>query len=155
MAEYNLVADAVREAYQTEIEMENLGGVRSPLVRGPITVGDLIDVDPFTNTVVTFKISGRDLKQILKRFRPAVSGVRYRLNEGELTELTVGGEPVDEARIYTGATNSYFAPRALKDIPYTDTGKPRLQVLMDYVKAKGKIAPALDGRRVVMDSSRN
>jgi 5'-nucleotidase / UDP-sugar diphosphatase len=149
-AEYNLVADAVRETFGTEIEMENLGGVRSPLVQGPITRSDLVSMDPFSNTVVTFQVTGRQLKEILKKSSPAVSGIRYRIENHDLVEASVGGQPVDDDRTYTGAANSYFANYALKGIQFQDTGKPRLDVLIEYIRAKGTVHPSYDGRRVVV-----
>lgn len=151
LAPYNLVADAVRETYGTEIGLENMGSVRAPLIKGNITLADLIEMDPFNNTVVTFKIAGRQLKDILLKHRPAVSGVRYRMESGRLTEVTVGGKPVDDNRVYTGTTNSYLAGVALKGIEAVDTGKMRLNVLMDYLRKKGTVRPSYDGRRVVLD----
>jgi 5'-nucleotidase/UDP-sugar diphosphatase len=151
-AEYNLVADAVRETFGTEIELENIGGVRSPLLKGTITRGDLVALDPFANAVVTFKISGRQLKKILTRYAPACSGVRYRLENGELVEALIKGEPLQDTRRYTGATNSYFAGRALKGVrvQFQNTGKQRLEVLINYIREKGTIRPVYDGRRVVV-----
>jgi 5'-nucleotidase len=149
MAEYNLVADAVRETFGAQIELENTGGVRAPLVKGPITRTDLITLDPFDNTVVTFRISGRDLKAVLRRYRPAVSGMRYHLEAGQLTEATIGGQPIDDNRVYTGATNSYFAGFALTGVEIQKTGRLRVDVVTDYVRKKGTVTPAYDGRRVV------
>jgi len=149
-AEYNLVADAVRETFGTQFELENLGGVRSPLIKGEITLADLVTLEPFGNTVVTFQIAGRDLKRLLLRHAPAVSGIRYRIEYGELVEATVAGEPIAEDAIYTGATNSYFAGFALKEVPVADTGRSRLQVLTDYIRSKQVVRPAYDGRRVVI-----
>lgn len=151
-AEYNLVADAVREIVGTDIALENMGGVRAPLLRGRITRADLVAMDPFTNTVVTFTITGRKLKRILQRYAPAVSGMRYRLEDGVLVESTINGEPLQDSRRYKGATNSYFAMRALKGsgVRYEDTGKRRLEVLTEYIRKKGVIYPRYDGRRVVV-----
>jgi 2',3'-cyclic-nucleotide 2'-phosphodiesterase (5'-nucleotidase family) len=151
-AEYNLVADAVRETFGTEIELENLGGVRSALLKGTITRGDLVALDPFANTVVSFKISGLQLRKLLARYAPAVSGIRYRLENGELVEALVNGEPLQDNRRYTAATNSHFAGRALKRarIRFQDTGKQRLEVLIAYIRRKGTIHPVYDGRRVVI-----
>jgi 5'-nucleotidase/UDP-sugar diphosphatase len=150
MAEYNLMADAVREMFGTEIELENMGGVRAPLVKGQITRTDLIALDPFDNTVVTFRISGRDLKAVLLRHRPAVSGIRYRIEGTRLVEATVGGHPVDDDRSYSGATNSYFAGIALASIEAQKTGRVRADVLTEYVRKKGMMTPTYDGRRVVV-----
>jgi 5'-nucleotidase len=151
-AEYNLVADAVRETFGTEIELENMGGVRSPLLKGKVTRGDLVALDPFDNTVVMFKISGLQLRKILQRYAPAVSGVRYRMENGELLEVRVNGELLQDDRRYTGATNSYFAGRALKGarVQFQDTDRQRLEVLIAYIRRKGTIRPVYDGRRVVL-----
>ena len=151
-AEYNLVADAVREQLNLEFDLENLGGVRSPIVKGAITYGDLVTLDPFGNTIVTFRATGRQLKQILARHRPAVSGIRYVLEGSRLVEATIGGQPIVEERVYSGATNSYWAPFILGDVTdKTDTRKPRLDSVIAYIRKKGAIQPAYDGRRVIRE----
>jgi 2',3'-cyclic-nucleotide 2'-phosphodiesterase (5'-nucleotidase family) len=150
LAPYNLVADSIREAMGTEIELENTGGVRAPLVKGNITRADMIEVDPFDNKVVTFKITGRQLKEVLRKNRPAVSGLRYRWENGEIVEVTVVGRPVEDDRVYTGATNTYFAPYALKGIEVENTGKLRRDVVIEQIRKKGIVKPVYDGRRVVI-----
>ena len=98
-AQYNLVADAVRETMGTEVAFENAGGVRAPLVAGEITRGSLVDMDPFNNTVMTFRITGRQIRNLLAREAPYVSGLRYRL-DGDEIEVTVGGQPLEDDREY-------------------------------------------------------
>jgi 5'-nucleotidase len=149
-AEYNLVTDAVREAFGTDIALENRGSVRAPIVEGPITMADLIALDPFDNTVVTFTISGRELKTFLVTHTPAVSGIRYRVANGQLAEATVDGRPIEDERMYTGATNSFFARGAFKGIAVNDTGKRRLETVRGYIRKKGTVSPAYDGRRVII-----
>ena len=150
-ANYNLVADAIWATFKTDIVLENIGGVRAPLVKGKITRGDLVTMDPFNNTIVTFKIRGGVLRQLLKEQTPAVSGLRYRVERGEVIEATCAGRPLEDDRIYTGATNSYFAENWLKDLEVKDTGQRRLNVLINYVREKGTVTPAYDGRRVVIE----
>jgi 5'-nucleotidase / UDP-sugar diphosphatase len=151
LAQYNLFCDAVREATKTEIEFENMGGVRAPLLKGDVTRGAIIDMDPFNNTVMTFKVTGARLKDILRRNRPAVSGLSYHMEGGDISELTVAGRPVKDNREYTASTNSYFAGMALKGINVTDTGRPRQDVVIDYIRKKGTVHPVYDGRRVIID----
>jgi 5'-nucleotidase / UDP-sugar diphosphatase len=153
MANYNLVADAVRETYGAEIGLENMGGIRAPIVKGDITLAELTEVDPFINTVVTFKITGRQLKDVLTKSRPAVSGLRYRMENRQLTEVTVGGKPVEDDREYTAVSNSYFAGAGLKGIKVSDTGKQRLSVLIDYIRKKGTVRPSYEARRVIVDGN--
>ena len=154
-AEYNLVADAVRETMRTDIELENEGGIRSALVTGRITRGDLITLDPFKNTVVTFRITGRKLREILLRHAPAVSGIRYRLENKKLGEVFVNGKPLEDDYQYTGATNSYFAHKALTEagVEFQDTNRQRLDCLITYIRQKGTIHPIYDNRRVVIHRS--
>ena len=150
LATYNLVADLVRETAGAEVELENTGGIRSGLVKGKITLEDIVNLDPFDNTIVTFKATGRQIREILMKMRPAVSGLRYRLENGQLTEFTIGGQPVSDDRVYTGATNSYLAERALKGIESVNTGRIRREVIIEYIRKKGTIKPVYDGRRVVV-----
>jgi 5'-nucleotidase / UDP-sugar diphosphatase len=153
-APYNFVADAVRETFGTEVEFENLGGVRAPLVRGDITRGDLIMMDPFNNTIVTFMITGRDIRRILLEHIPAVSGLRYRVENDELKEVTVRGQPLEDDRTYSGAANSYFASFALNGLSVHDTGRQRLDVLVEYTRKQQTIRPTYDNRRVIVESHR-
>jgi 5'-nucleotidase len=150
LAEYNLVADAIRETFASDIVLENIGGVRAPLVEGPITRADLVAMDPFDNTIVTFKVSGAALKRLLLKQRPAVSGLRYRIEGGALTEAAVAGQPVAEDRIYSAAANSFIARHWLKGLETQDSGRRRRDVVIDYIRRKGAITPAYDGRRVIL-----
>jgi 5'-nucleotidase len=45
LAQYNLMADALRESLNVDIAMENMGGIRAPLLRGAVTRGDLVMLD--------------------------------------------------------------------------------------------------------------
>jgi 5'-nucleotidase / UDP-sugar diphosphatase len=149
LAHYNLVADAIRLTYKTDIEFENMGGIRTELSEGKISYADVVDMDPFNNTIVTFSIDGRALKQLLTRIRPAVSGIRYKIENGKLLNAAVQGQPILNDRIYTGAANSYFAGASMKGIAVKDTGKQRIEVIIDYIRKQKTIAPAYDGRRKI------
>lgn len=150
-AEYNLVADAVREATGRQIAFENLGGVRAPLVRGPITYGDLVTMDPFNNTIVTMQLRGADIRKLLVARRPAVSGLRYVLDGGRLIEATVGGTPLDDDARYECVTNSYFARDELFSggENRANLQMTRLEAIIQYIAKRGTVRPAYDARRVV------
>ena len=64
------------------------------------------------------------------------------------------GKPLDDAREYPGVDNSYFAGKALRGV-VTDTGRPRLEVIREYVRAKKTITPSYDGRRIVGRETRS
>ena len=146
---YNLMADALRETYKTDFALENMGGVRAPILAGDITGADLAAVDPFDNTLITFSMRGSRLRGILRSQRPAVSGITYRIEKNAVTMATVGGKPLDDNKTYSGVTNSYFAKVLLKGIKTKDTGSLRLDMLTEYIRRKGTISPVYDSRRVV------
>ncbi|MCS7208994.1 MAG: bifunctional metallophosphatase/5'-nucleotidase [Fimbriimonadales bacterium] len=150
-AHYYLVGDAVRAMLGVEFDLQNLFGIRIELARGAIRYYDLARMMPFGNTIVRFEITGRDLKRLLVEQRPTVSGIRYRVENRQLVEATLNGQPIEDDRIYKGTTNSYFADRYLKPmgISYADTGKKLLDVVADYIRRQRVVAPVYDGRRVV------
>lgn len=150
-AHYHLVSDAIRAIFDSDFDVQNMHGVRIELAKGAISYYDLARMLPFGNTIVRFEIRGRDLKTLLERHRPAVSGIRYRVENGKLVEATLNGEPIQDDKLYKGTTNSYFADRVLKEmgIPYADTGRKRLDVVADYIRKAKRVAPTYDGRRIV------
>jgi 5'-nucleotidase len=146
---YNLMADALRETYKTDFALENMGGTRAPLLAGDITAADLAAMDPFDNTVITFSITGRRLRNILQSQRPAVSGIKYMIEKNAVTLAIIGDRPLEDNKTYTGATNSYFARIVLKGIKSEDTGRQRLDVLAGYIRHKVTVSPVYDSRRVI------
>ncbi|MCS6922806.1 MAG: bifunctional metallophosphatase/5'-nucleotidase, partial [Fimbriimonadales bacterium] len=150
-AHYYLVGDAVRAMLGVEFDLQNMFGIRIELPRGPIRYYDLARMMPFGNTIVRFEITGRDLKRLLTEQRPTVSGIRYRLENRQLVEATINGQPIEDDRLYKGTTNSYFAERYLKPlgISYADTGKVLLDVVAEYIRKQRRVSPVYDGRRVV------
>ncbi len=88
----NLVTDAMlakaKEKFsETVIALQNGGGIRAPIDKGPITVGEIIAVLPFGNDPVVATVTGAELKEILEhsvRLAPEenggflhVSGMRF------------------------------------------------------------------------------
>ena len=72
----NLVADAMidRVADQgAQIAITNLGGLRASIDVGDVTMGKILTVLPFQNTLATFQISGQGLIDALEN---GVSQVR-------------------------------------------------------------------------------
>ena len=141
-APINMVSDAMREAYGTDFAMQNYGGVRTDLVEGPITAGDIAMLFPFGNAPLTFQVTGAQLKAILLKSTPAVSGVKYRIQGDKLVSVEIGGQPIDDAKVYKGVTHSFFASYAFgPDIKTTDTKQSARDLIVNYIKSKKTISP--------------
>ena len=126
----NLVADAMLDAVRGQgvtIALTNGGGLRAGIEAGEITMGDVLTVLPFQNTLATFETQGaviidaleNGLSQVedLKGRFPQVAGLRFTWdpsvgpNEGRVQEVFVQqGEdwvPIDPEGSYLVATNNY------------------------------------------------
>ena len=124
------ITDVLREATGAEVAIYNAGGLRADLSAGDITLRDVYEIFPFGNQVVTMELSGAEvLGVLLTNARAAHSGegsfnpisgavIQWRewLDVAEAVEVTIAGEPLDPARTYTVATNSYLADQAVRKL---------------------------------------
>ncbi|WP_157016338.1 5'-nucleotidase C-terminal domain-containing protein [Mesorhizobium xinjiangense] len=172
----NLVADAMldRVADQgIQIAVQNGGGLRSSIDEGQVTMGEVLSVLPFQNTLATFQLTGKDVVASLEggvsrieegagRF-PQVAGLRYTFDasvgpeEGRITAVEVreNGEwaPIDEAKTYGVVTNNFmrnggdgYALFKSNGQNAYDFGPGLEQVLADYLAETGPYTPMLEGR---------
>lgn len=63
----NWITDVMRWKTGCQIGMQNSGGIRADIYAGPISKKDVYEVSPFSNMMVEFKLSGKQLKEILER----------------------------------------------------------------------------------------
>ncbi|WP_292235925.1 bifunctional UDP-sugar hydrolase/5'-nucleotidase, partial [Mesorhizobium sp.] len=172
----NLVSDAVLDRVKgqgVEIVITNGGGLRASIDQGVVTMGEVLTVLPFQNTLATFKISGKDLVAALEsglsqiedgagRF-PQVAGLKYSFdksaapNAGRVKSVEVmengAWTPINPDKQYLVATNNYvrqggdgykvFAEKASDAYDY---GPGLEQVVADYLGAHRPYTPKLDGR---------
>lgn len=172
----NLITDAMRERADADVAITNAGGIRSNAVYGPgnVTGGDVFNTLPFGNTLVTVELTGAELEETLEsqviRVGPdnpfdaeisqQVSGVKFEWNgaTGEVTDLHVNGEPVDEDATYTVAVNSFIAAGGsgypLEDAPrVSETETLLAEVVVNYMQERETIAPEVEGRSVRVTES--
>jgi 2',3'-cyclic-nucleotide 2'-phosphodiesterase (5'-nucleotidase family) len=153
-----MLADALRDYAGTQIAFHNVGGIRAPLRRGPITKGDIFDILPFQNTVVKMNLTGAQLKQLLGRRVLAVSGMKVawdmtRPYPNRLVSVTLtNGQPLQDTTRYTVATNDFVASGGDGLVELTqgtsveDTGILLRDAVAAYLKKNPLVAAATDGR---------
>ena len=156
LAQSNFNADAVRAEFGTDVEFEGAGGMHWPIIAGPVTRAALVDYDQHPYTVLTFHMRGSELRRFVQRARPVASGLRYRMFGDQLLDLTVGGAPLDSARVYACAANSSLAARLEGFVTgeARDTKRPCAEVVFAAIRKARTISPAYDGRRIVVDTLR-
>ena len=175
----NLVGDAFLAKTGADVAITNAGGIRSNGQYGPgnITAGDVYNMLPFNNHLVTVELTGSELEALLASQVVAlesetgqqydaesqlqVGGVTYEWythndTDDAIRDIYVGGEPVDPDATYEVTVNSYMAGwdgsvltnATLVNEDYTLYGT----ALYDYIADQGTVAPEGEDRIRRVDS---
>jgi uncharacterized repeat protein (TIGR01451 family) len=160
-------------ADQYQIAFQNGGGLRAPITALTVTVGEVLEVLPFGNTLATFEITGSVLLQALEngvrnypedgRF-PQVSGMRflwdpYRPIGSRVISVEVRNpvdntwQPISPTARYKVVTNNFvrqggdfytmFRNQAIN--PY-DYGPTLDEAVIEYLQQFSPVTPTLEGR---------
>lgn len=115
----NLIADGMRYSMKSDFAMMNGGGIRQNLEKGPITWGDLFNIQPFGNVLVKLEIKGKDLVEIIEaqispQFGPdySISGFSYSYDPVtyKVVDLKLpDGSAVAFDQTYTLTVNNFMA----------------------------------------------
>ncbi|MGY8620149.1 5'-nucleotidase C-terminal domain-containing protein [Bacillus safensis] len=115
----NLIADGMRYSMKSDFAMMNGGGIRQNLEKGPITWGDLFNIQPFGNVLVKLEIKGKDLAEIIEaqispQFGPdySISGFSYSYDPVtyKVVDLKLpDGSAVALDQTYTLTVNNFMA----------------------------------------------
>ena len=126
----NFIADSYRNATNSDIGFVNGGSIRADLTYNPgmLTKRDVLSILPFNNPIVKVEVSGKLLREILEhgvarsaedsepgRF-PQISGMSFSFDISKpagsrVSEIKVGGEPLNESKTYTLATSDFIVSR--------------------------------------------
>ena len=173
----NLICDAtydflVQNKTPVDFVLSNGGVFRAGLPKGDITKENIKACLPYDNTLVLVDMKGSDVLDLFKfvasvyqtngAFGQVSKQVRYTITynngvDGKISDLTIGGNPVDPEKVYKFAVNSYMysggdgydilKQRAIKaadiNILVTDA------VIEILKQSSQTLVPVLDGRIVV------
>lgn len=167
-----VIADAQLDAVKSQGAVAafiNAGGVRSAIEAGPITYGEAIAVQPFSNTIVVMELTGSELKDALEwgvRELPDGSGgmlypsagTSYTVDAGKkagerVVDVIIGGEKLDPNKTYVIAINNFVAGggdahAVIKNAKgkRTDTGLLDIDAMIDYFGKHNPVADAFEPR---------
>jgi 5'-nucleotidase len=165
----DLIADAQREKTGAEVCFMNPGGVRADILAGPVTWGALFTTQPFNNHVMSMKMTGQQIHDVLEQQwagQPCarvlqVSGSSCTWHTGGAlgdrvnpAEISVGGAPLDLAKTYTVAANNCVAGGG-DDFSVSKAATDRvmgpvdIDAIVDYVKALPQPFGAPAGGRIL------
>ena len=172
----NLVADAMLDRVKDQgisIAIQNGGGLRASIDAGEVTMGEVLTVLPFQNTLSTFEASGQEVIAALEngvsqvedgkgRF-PQVAGLKFTFdisvapNEGRVSNVQVmdgvSWVMIDPAKTYGVVTNNYvrnggdgYKIFAGDDKNAYDFGPDLADVTAEFLAKNQPYSPYVDGR---------
>jgi 2',3'-cyclic-nucleotide 2'-phosphodiesterase (5'-nucleotidase family) len=120
-----LIERIYKDALGADFGFQNRGGIRAPVAAGDVTVGGVITVLPFPNTMVKIRLRG---EQVPEHYRKQL------------------GAAWDPEKEYVVATNSFVGDQRRKyfrgdDLPVEDTGLLMYDVVIDWVRRHGGFQP--------------
>lgn len=159
----NWLCDVTREAVNTDIAIQNTGGIRTEIKKGDITLRDLYQTMPFDNTIVTMNITGKTLRRLIaesfkdNRAGLQISGftVEYKYNaetgNNEYKFFDKNGNEIKDDTPLSVATNNYLASGGTYGAAFTEGTdvKDTLIIVRDVMQKsleKDMVPPYQTGR---------
>jgi 5'-nucleotidase len=120
-----LVADAMLDRVQDQgidVAITNGGGLRASIDSGEVTMGEVLTVLPFQNTLSTFRVSGSVIVEALENGvsqieegggrLPQVAGKSFAVDPSaepgsRVSDVMIGGEPIEPDTLYGVVSNNY------------------------------------------------
>jgi len=144
-----MMTDAITARMKVDFAFQNKGGIRlSSIPKGDIKLMDIFQLDPFGNQVVTYKLTGLEIKSLIvnsynrqKELDLIPSGMTYTAmvdNTGKCTDALMNdlkGNPIEMEKTYSVGANSYIS--ASYKFEHRDGGttsyNTSAQTLLDYL----------------------
>lgn len=149
------VAKALADISKADVAVINGGGVRSSLLEGDITLANLIQVNPFGNTICTIEVTGKELKNYMTGLAkvhkkdgayPQMTDVELIFKNNKVSSFKIKGKPVKNKNKYILAIPNFSAsggdgyPDITSNKSFIDTGFTIDFALSKYIKKNnGKI----------------
>jgi len=143
-----LITEAWLAGYpQAEIALTNMGGMRDRLPAGDITLGNIVSMMPFNNTLVELHVTGKELQDILRTAspNPAIGGMHQKSGRWVLNQ---SGKELDPSTSYSILVNDFmygggdgYTKLAKYDPQAYNTGIDWRQPVIDWIEAQ-KSSPA-------------
>lgn len=149
---------------KTDLAITNFGGIRTDIPKGNIMLDDIVSMFPFKNYLCYVAIPGHELRKwfdfMAETAPQCVSGsVRFVISGGRTESLEIGGEPLDDDRIYGLATIDFLLDggdglklaRGAKEVIITDIRIKDCMIpaVREYGRTNTPFTYFTDGRVVV------
>lgn len=131
------------------------GGIRDSIKPGKITYRDVLQVQPFGNTLSYVDLSGEEVQAYLNAVAaktpgsgawPQLANVGFIARNGQVNDITINNQPLELHKTYRLATSSFNAaggdgyPVLVSHAGYVNTGMVDAEVLKAYIESHSPLA---------------
>jgi 5'-nucleotidase / UDP-sugar diphosphatase len=161
----NFICDTMRKKTGTDMAFINSGAIRNNIPKGKITLEQVFTLLPFDNILVTMKLTGKKILEILEQNAKLEHGIlqvsgmeiRYDISEpigSRVREVYIGRRPLDPEKTYTLTTVDYLAAGGDAFPPFKEGksimyGMALRDVLVSYLEKHSPISPRIEGRIII------
>ena len=137
---------------QSDAALINGGAIRASFQEGNITLGEVYTALPFSDTVVTMDLTGKDIAEVLQRSAELPDGsggklqsfgIEFGDDEGSLRIKKIGGRDFQPGKAYSVATNNFLAAGGDGYIVFKENGRNRYDsailvsdLMINYIQDK-------------------
>lgn len=158
-----------------QIAFMNPGGLRADLLYGEdgtVSYKEAADVQPFANTLITFEMTGAQIREALEQQWQPEGSERSKLHLGiseglsytyvedaprgeHIQAITFNGAPLDETATFQVAANAFLAAGGdnfaafAEGTNHADSGQIDLDATVNYFKSHDVVDPAPLGRAMI------
>lgn len=159
----NLINDALLSKTGAEIAMTNAGTILKSIPKGDITYGNIVESVIFGNTVITKKLTGKQIKDAIEvgaEIYPEANStflhfgnLTYTIDVNKkagsrITDIKVKGKKLDESKQYLVAMNDYMSTdySSISGSGIEKNYGELDKVIAKFIKSKGTVNYKNDGR---------
>ena len=136
----------------------NFGGIRADMPQGEVILDDLLSMFPFKNYIVYLEHKGSTIRRIIEemaagRFQ-VLGGVRVVVKDGKVESIEIGGELLQDDKVYGVTTVSFLlhggdglfmANDALSMTEYHDVNV--IDAVLEHVAAETAAGRSLEAKK--------
>ena len=171
---YNFIVDrlfadvsklAAPSGREVDLAITNTGGIRVDIAKGDVLLDDIVSMLPFANYLCYVQIPGSELRGVFEFMAEkgvqCISGARLVIKDKKLVSAVIGGEPLDDERLYGVATidflldggDGYKLARGAQDYMITDVkiGEAVLADIREMTAEGRPLEYFTDGRILIQE----
>ena len=166
----NFICDTMRKKTGTDIAVINSCAIRNNIPKGRITLEQVFTLLPFDNILVTMKLTGKHILEIMEQNAKLEHGIlqmsgmeiRYDLSEpvgSRVREVYIGRQSLDHEKTYTVTTIDFLAAGGDAFSPFKEGknityGTALRDIIVSYLEKHSPISPRIEGR-IIMNAPLN